>query len=256
MDEQIKNTLGKAVIAALVVFSASAAWYVYSYSQYYQPSPQRMFSVSATGKATVIPDIAQLTFSVITEGGSDAAALQKDNTERTNSAIAFVKAAGVEDKDIKTKYYSVDPRYEYCDYSDGGVCPPPTIVGYTITHTVSVKVRDLNKAGELLSGIVDNGANSVSQLSFTLDDPTLAENQARDQAIAKAREKAESVAKAGNVKLGKLLSIQQGSGYGGDLYGYGIGGGGVVPMGKESIPELEPGSQEVTVTITLQYEMK
>lgn len=255
MDEQIKNKLGKAIVAALVVFSASAAWYVYSYSQYYQAYPQRTFSVSATGKATAIPDVAQFTFSVITEGGSDTVALQKDNTERTNSAIAFVKAAGVEDKDIKTSYYSVDPRYVYCDYRDENVCEPPAIVGYTITHTVSVKVHDFEKVGGLLSGIVDKGANSVSQLSFTVDDPTSVENQAREQAITKAKEKANAVAKAGNVKLGKLLSIQEGNGYSPD-YGYGIGG--ASPMVEKSVPAptIEPGSQEVQVTVTLSYEMK
>ncbi|MDO8470779.1 MAG: SIMPL domain-containing protein [bacterium] len=256
MDEQIKNKVGKAVIMALGVFAVSALWFVYSYSQYYQAYPQRTFSVSAEGKATGIPDVAKFTFSVITEGGTDTANIQEENTGRANSVIAFLKDSGVEDKDIKTQSYTVDPRYQYCNYNEGSVCPPPAIVGYTITNIVSVKARDFKKLGALFAGIVERGANS-SDFSFAIEDPTSVENEARSEAIEKAKEKAVAVAKAGNVKLGKLLSIQEGNSYD-PYYGYGMGGG-AAPMVEKSSPPpvvLEPGSEEVTINVTLTYEMK
>ena len=122
-------------------------------------------------------------------------------------------------------------------------------------NRVSVKVRDFEKVGDLLAGIVDKGANSFSQLSFAIDDPTSVENEARSEAIAKAKDKAMSIAKAGNVKLGKLLSIQEGNSYD-PYYGYGVGGAGPVAEKSLPAPMIEPGSEDVKITVTLTYEMK
>jgi uncharacterized protein YggE len=191
MDNKIKNYLAGAVVVAVFVFAFGYLNYVNSYSKSTQPSSYRSFSVSGEGKITAIPDIAKFTFSVITEGGKDVAALQKENTDKTNSAINFLKAQGVEAKDIKTANYNIEPRYQYYDCKNPersvSPCPPAEIAGYTITQTVSVKIRDFTKIGTIISGVVNNGANSVSSLSFTIDDKTTLENQAKEQAIAEAR---------------------------------------------------------------------
>ena len=155
-----------------------------------------------------IPDVAQFTFSVITEGGKDIASLQQENTQKANRAIALLKNNGVEDKDIKTASYNLQPRYQYfsCPVgknSSAKPCPPAEIVGYSISQTVSVKIRNFEKAGEILSGVVQSEVNSVSELSFTIDDKTEIENQARQEAIAVAIKKAESIAQAGGFKLGQ-----------------------------------------------------
>lgn len=253
---KIKNYLGIAIVLAIFLFAVGYLSYVNTYSKSIQPSSFRSFSVTGEGKVTAIPDIAQFTFSVITQGGKDIAALQKENTDKTNKAITFLKAQNIDAKDIKTTSYNLEPRYQYydCDRIMGSVepCPPPEIVGYTITQTVSVKIRDFTKIGTIFSGVVDNGANSVSSLSFTIDDPTAVENQARDEAIAQARGKAELVAKAGGFRVGRLISIEEGYQ---PFYGYGLGGGtkaeSVVPA-----PIIEPGSQEVTINVTLRYEIQ
>ena len=121
-----------------------------------------------------------------------------------------MKDNGVEDKDIKTANYSLRPRYQYfsCPLgknSSAKPCPPAEIVGYSISQTVSAKIRDFEKAGEILSGVIQSGVNSVSGLSFAIDDKTEIENQARQEAIADAVKKAESIAQAGNFNLGKIF---------------------------------------------------
>ena len=260
-DNKIKGLLWVVIAAAFIAFGYAAMSYVDTYSKSIEPSAFRSFTVSGEGKITAIPDVAQFTFSVITEGGKDIAKLQKENTDKVNKAIDFVKSQGVESKDIKTLNYNLDPQYQYfsCPRPLAGEakpCPPPEIVGYKINQTVQVKVRDFAKIGAILSGVVDKGANDVSQLSFTIDDPTKLQDSAREQAISKAREKAKLVAKAGDFGVGRLLGIEEGFGST-PFYKY------AQPMavsfdseGMASTPSIEPGSQEVSVTVTLRYEIR
>lgn len=259
MNEKIKNALGIAISIAVLVFGYALISFVSTYSRSIEPSSFRSFSVTGEGKVTAIPDIAQFTFRVIGEGGKDLDALLKENTEKMNRAIEFVKGKGVEAKDIKTQSYNVEPRYQYysCPSDRPAPCPPPEIVGYTVTQTVSVKVRDFSKVGEILSGIIQNGANSVSQLSFTIDDPTKVENEARSEAIEKAKEKARAMAQAGGFRIGRLLSISEG-GFSPPPYPSfyeekALSGGATVPSVQ---PTIEPGSQEVTAKVTLTYEIE
>lgn len=252
-----KIYLGSALIIAIFIFAVGYLSYVSAYSKSIQPSSYRSFSVSGEGKIIAIPDIAQFTFSVITEGGKDITALQEDNTNKTNKAIDFLKAQGIEAKDIKTINYNLLPKYQYynCPRPESSIvpCPPADIVGYTITQTVSVKIRDFAKIGTALGGVIQNGANSVSSISFTIDDQTAFENQARDKAIAEAREKAQLVARAGGFRVGRLISIDEGYN---PYYGYGMSGDMKLESVSSAVPTIEPGSQEVIVNITLRYEIK
>ena len=261
MNTQIKNFIGVAVVVGVVVFVYAAWVYVQAYSKSVEPSSFRSFSVSAQGESVAIPDVAQFSFSVITQGGANIANLQQQNVEKVNNAIAFVKGQGVEDKDIKTQNFSLEPRYQSfsCARPFGAepvACPPAEIVGYIISQTVQVKVRDFAKVGGIVSGVVENGANSVSQLSFTIDSPDAMESEARAQAIQKAKEKAKAVARAGDFRLGRLLSIQEGGFPYLPVYERAdIGFGGAAPSAV-SAPAIEPGSQEVKVSVTLVYEIR
>ncbi len=258
MDTRIKNSLGIALIIAAVGLAFAAMQFVKVYEKAVDPASFRSFSVSGSGKAIAIPDIAQFSFTVITEGGKQVGALQTENTKKVNKAIEFVASKSIDKKDIKTQSYSVQPRYQYFNCPrDGGACPPPEIVGYTVTQSVLVKIRDFANIGDLLTGAVQSGANSVSDLSFTLDDPTTVQNEARAEAIAKAKAKADSLAKAGGFSLGRLLSLEEGSAgqppmyYAMESAKYGMGEGGGAPS-----PTIEPGSQEMNVSVTLKYEIR
>jgi len=258
MDKKIKNYLGIGALVSMVILAASSLIFANFYSKSIEPSSYRSFSVSGEGRVVAIPDVAQFSFSVITEGGKDIAALQQENTQKANLAVALLKDSGVEDKDIKTAGYNLQPRYQYFSClagknSSAKPCPPPEIIGYSISQTVSVKIRDFEKAGEILSEIVQSGVNSVSELSFAIDDKTEIENHARQEAIANAISKAESIAQAGNFNLGKILSINENSFPVFNQY---------KTLGFDesedfaSSPVIEPGSQEVSISVMISYEIR
>jgi hypothetical protein len=257
MDKYIKNGLGMAGIILAVVAAWGTAAYVDAYSKSIEPSSFRSFSVTAEGEAVGIPDVAEFSVGVLTEGGKDIGALQSENSVKTEAIVSFIKENGVEDKDIKTTGYNVSPRYQYNDcYKVNGTCPPPEIVGYSIRSSVSVKVRDFDKAGDILSGVVDKGANSVSDLRFKIDDEDALIAEARDEAISKAKDKAEDVARSAGFKVGRLLSIYEGSStpyYYAAESSYKVDGmgGGVAPA-----VSVEPGSQELSSSVTLTYEIR
>lgn len=256
MNPKIQSLLGLSGIVALIAIAAASLWYVQSFSESQQI--RSSFQVQGEGKVIAVPDVAQITFGVITEGGVDITGLQQKNAEKVNRAISFLKDKGIDDKDIKTQYYNIFPRHQYFSCSsprgsEAASCPPPEIVGYTVSQNVQIKIRDLEKIGDLLAGIVQRGANTVSGPTFTVDDPDTLQNEARSQAIIKAREKAEAIAKAGGFRLGKLVALQEG--FVSPIPYYGLETQTVGMAMKSGGPELEPGSQEVRVTVTLTYEI-
>jgi len=255
MDKKIKNYLGIVLVGSALIIAVSCAVFVKVYYKSINPSSLRSFTVSAEGKVVAVPDVARFDFTVIQEGGNDIASLQKQGDEKMNSAVEFVKSQGVEDKDIKTESYNLTPRYQYYNCRSG-VCPPPEIVGYTITQTASVKVRDFGKIGSLLSGVIKKGANSVSSLYFEIDDSDVVKSEARDMAILKAKEKAKAIAKSAGFRVGRLISIQEGSISPAPVYRSAVAEGLGISSDNASTPAIEAGSQEVTISVFLTYEIK
>ncbi|KKU91506.1 MAG: hypothetical protein UY23_C0001G0112 [Candidatus Jorgensenbacteria bacterium GW2011_GWA1_48_11] len=261
MNTRIKNYLGVAGIITILLLGYSAWSYVDSYARSIQPSSFRSFVVTGEGKVVAVPDVAEFTFSVVTEGGKNIADSEKKNTEAANAAIEYVKDKGVDAKDVKTQGYNITPRYQYYSCPTGPLssatpCPPSEIVGYTISQAVLVKVRDFSKVGDILSGVVAAGANQTSGLNFTIDDPTAVKNQARTLAIQKAQAQAKIVARAGGFSVGRLLGLDENNYYPQPIYyskAMGMGGDASESM---PAPSIEPGSQEVTVNVTLRYEIK
>lgn len=257
MNTFLKNLLGLALIISLGGALYLGFLISKTYDRSSEPSNFRSFTVSGDGKAVGVPDIAGFSFDVITEGDTDLAALQSKNADKMNKAIEFVTKQGIDKKDIKTAQYSIQPRYEniVCDYSlKGGICPPPKIDGYTIQQSVSLKIRDFKKISDLLSGVVKNGANTVSNLQFAIDDSTVLENTARAEAIKKAQEKAQSTAKAAGFTLGRLLEISESfsSPYNQPrMYMESK----AMAADSSVAPSIEAGSQEVTIQINLKYEI-
>lgn len=263
MSNNVKNWLGIAGILALVVWAYGFTNIVGTIAR--AVPAQNSMSVDGEGKVVAIPDIAQFSYSVISEGGKDIAKLQKDNTDKGNKIIALLKSNGVEAKDIKTSSYDISPRYTtyncyqtqiYSSTAPVKPCPPSEISGYTVTQSVSVKVRDFKKISALLGGVATLGANDVSSLSFTVEDPDLLKTEARAEAIAKARAKAQAMAKAGGFSLGRLLAVDEGSNR--NYYEY-------APMMSKAMdasgagapsPTVEPGSQDIVVNVTLRYEIR
>ena len=259
MSEKIKNYLGLSLIAASLAFAFAAVGFIVTRPDY----SERTFSVDAEGEIVSIPDIGKFTFSVLTERDGDAADAQIKNTEDSNKVVEYLKAQGVAKEDIKSTGYYINPRYQYYDcrpiyFSETSeACPPADIVGYTIEHTLSVKVRDLEKAGSLVGGVVENGANTVSELTFEVDDPTQAKQDAIEEATTKARAKAEAIAEAGGFRIGKLVSISTSdASYPMPYADYAYAGKGGGAETTSVSPAVEPGSQSITVMVYLTYEIR
>lgn len=260
MNEQnIKNFMWAAVGVAVLIAGVSFWSISRSYGSSIEPSAYRSFTVSGDGKAVGVPDIATFTFSVVTQGGKDLAALQTENTEKMNDAIAYLKDQEIPEADIKTEQYSVEPRYQYysCPATVSSICRPSEIIGYTITQSAEVKIRDFSKIGTAFSGIVSNGANSVSQLSFTVDDPAALQTEARTEAIEKAQAKAEAIAKAAGFSIGRLLSIDEGGYY--PMYSsikVMSAAGAAMEDSAVRVPTVQPGTQDITANVTLRFEIR
>ncbi len=260
---KVSKPLGYAAVAAVVflalfllVKTLDVLAYGIGRSDMY---PTNTITVDGTGEATAIPDIATISYSV-TEKGATVGEAQTKATKKMDAALAFLKDAGVEEKDTKTTGYNVYPEYEYAQpcYYDG--CPEyagsPRIIGYQVSQSVEVKVRDTEKAGEILQGLGDTGVQNIYGPNFTVDDEDAARAEAREMAIAEAREKAKALAKQLGVRLGDVVSFYENSGaY--PYYGEGFGGAMDAAMTKEApAPNLPTGEQETSVTHSISYELK
>ncbi|OGY67884.1 MAG: hypothetical protein A3H63_01915 [Candidatus Harrisonbacteria bacterium RIFCSPLOWO2_02_FULL_45_10c] len=236
-------------LVAVILFGIVAGKALYRYGASLLPS--RTISVSAEGKTIVSPDIASVSFTVVSQG-ADPEKLAVENTEKMNAAIEYVKSEGVADKDIKTANYDLSPLYEYDEKRRTSF-----ITGYTLTQTVFVKIRDFTKIGKVLGKLPDLGINQISSLTFDIDNPDVYLNEARALAFEKARAKAKTMAKQNRTRLGRVVTFSEG--YGGYPRPYlamsALGKGGAMEDAAMP-PQIEPGSQEVTVNVTVTYEIR
>jgi hypothetical protein len=157
------------------------------------------------GSVSVAPDMAVITARVVTVAKNAAGALA-GNTADLSKVIEKIKASGVEAKDIQTSGFAIYPRYERVTDNSGR---QPNITGYEVRNGVEINVRDLAKLGDLLTGVVNSGANSVDGVRFQVSDPDMKLDEARKDAVEAARHKAEVFAAAAGVKLGDILSISE-----------------------------------------------
>ncbi|MFA6495181.1 MAG: SIMPL domain-containing protein [Candidatus Paceibacterota bacterium] len=217
-------------------------------------TPARTLSVSASGKASVVPDIASFSFSVVTEG-KDVGIITNDNNTKVNGAIDAVVAMGVDKKDITTADYSLQPVYTQSQVGVYGGTFVPSIAKYSLTQTVSVKIRDFSKISPIMSALPGMGINRIGSLSFTIDDSDIYLATARADAYAKALVKAKTIASENGFALGGVVNISEYQNQPYPMYsGTAIGMGGVAD--KAVAPTIEPGSKEVTINVNVVYEIK
>lgn len=218
-------------------------------------------AVSGVGEVFAVPDTATFTVSVHEEGATVGDAQDKA-TEKINAIIAYLKESDVEEKDIKTVSYNVNPKYEWeqAEACRNGYCPPgkQKLVGFEVFQSVSVKVKDTKKAGELLSGVGTRGSSDVSGLSFTIEDEDLLRAEARAKAIAEAKAKAETLAQALGVSVVRVVGFYEDSGGYQPPIAYGMGGDAM--MARESkvmaAPELPAGENKIVSNVSITYEIR
>jgi len=209
-------------------------------------------TVADKGEVYAKPDLALTTFSVVTEKKTVSEAIS-ENAKKMNAVIDFVKEQGVEDKDLKTISFNIHPRYEWYGVTQFYPQGRRVLVGYEVRQSLEVKIRDMEKIGDIIEGATDAGANEVGDLQFTVDNPDELKKQARGQAIEKAKNKAEELASQLGVRLVRIVNFSE-SGVIPFYYGLekaaGMGGGEEV-----SAPAIETGENKIEVNVTITYEI-
>ncbi|NNE41512.1 MAG: SIMPL domain-containing protein [Marinicaulis sp.] len=188
-------------VAAFIISACTAAPAVHAHEE---QAFMRTITVSGEGRAAAAPDMAVISIGVQNEGKTASEALRA-NSDAMRATIKKLKDLDVADKDIQTSGLSVNPRY---DYQKNRSNPP--IVGYTASNTVTVRLRDLDDAGAVIDQAVQSGANNLGGISFTFAEPKPLYEKARKDAVKDAKAKAELLTDAAGVKLGRLVTIQDG----------------------------------------------
>jgi len=225
-------------------------------------APSNAITVSGEGEAFAVPDTAEFTFSIMEEAAT-AAEVQDAATAVANDAIKALVEQGIEEKDIKTVAYSLYPKYEWQQQTTCARYPCPgkqVQVGFKLDQSVSVKVRDLDRAGELLELVTEKGVSSVSGLTFTIADEDTIKAEARKQAIDDAQAKAEKLAGDLGVALVRIVGFHESDGYRPVAYlardsaemAFGMGGG---DEGVQS-PAVPAGENRVVSNVNITYEIR
>jgi hypothetical protein len=203
-----------------------------------------------TGTASAEPEVAQITFGVELRG-DDPAALVDEGAGKIERAVASAQELGVAEEDVRTTGYNLWVETVY-DPEKG---LPTGEVIYHLSHHVRAKLRDLDKVGEVLAAVVEAGANSISEVSFSVEQPDALMEQARQQALEDAAARAQQMAEGLDISLGKPVTVMETSG-GFPVpveRGIGGGGGGMVEM---AAPSISPGTFSVSVSVQIVYEIQ
>lgn len=211
---------------------------------------QNMNQITVSGEGTVYvaPDIATVILGAKTDG-ANVKNITDTNNVIVNKIIKDVKDLGVDEKDIKTQQYSVSPKYNYT-YKNGTIP-----AGYVVQQNIQVKIRDFSKIGAILDVPANNGGNIVTGLRFTLDNPETSKEEARAKAIEQAKQKAQTLAGQTGMQLGKIINVYENY-YPSAMYSEKAIGMGGANMEQPVTPDIQPGQQEVSVTINLTYRLK
>jgi len=240
----------KHAFLAAVALAAVAAPAIGQTQSVVQPFVQTIsgtrLDVSATGEVSRVPDVAVISAGVMTRSASATAAIS-ENAGRMERVREALKRAGIADRDIQTSNISLNPEYRYQDNQ------PPQLTGYTASNTVNVRFRDIRNTGRILDALVAQGANQINGPNLTIDKPEAALDEARTKAVAAGRARAELYARALGMRVVRLLSVSEGGGYS-------------VPQpmvmmraergGVAADTKIDPGEQQVQVTVAMSFELQ
>jgi hypothetical protein len=208
------------------------------------PAAGTILDVNAEGRTTRVPDLATIRAGVVAQAPTAAAALA-DNAARMTRVLAALRRAGVAPRDIATSTIGLAPQYRY------GENVPPVITGYQASNGVTIRFRDVGKAGAILDALVSQGANQIDGPELSIDKADAALDEARADAVKRARARADLYAGAAGMKVVRVISIAEA--------GENAGGGGPRPVFAaraqmaDAKTEVVPGEKDVTVTLSVRF---
>jgi uncharacterized protein YggE len=202
---------------------------------------QPTIQVTGVGTVPVKPDIAIVNLGVTNEDADVQSAFTANNAA-TKKILTELEATGIASNDVQTYNFSINPQPRIGENKQTGTI-------YRVTNTVKVKIRNLEKLPAILGKVVAAGSNSITGLGFSVSNPDTYVAEARKKAIANARERAETLAKAAGVALGSMVSLVEGGG--GASYRKGFIGG----AADAAVP-IEAGEESVQAIVVVQFEIK
>ncbi len=205
--------------------------------------------VSGQGKVAVTPDVAKITVG-IQQTGQTLKLVQNDVSKKSQSLVSTFKSLGVDEKDIKTTSYNVYPQYDFGS-------PNQKITGYQVSTDYEITIKDFDKVNNAIVAATASGANIVGGINFEVNETTKKQKlqEARELAVKEAREKAEGLASSAGITLGKIINISENQ-----------NGGIIRPVmfdkatlnqgGAPAAPEIQPGTTDINVEVSLSYEVR
>jgi uncharacterized protein YggE len=256
LQDSLKNALGVLTIVLLLLS-------VYIVVQIFAGSKTKgdfdTITVDASAETFMAPDIAEISFSVAEEN-KDLSVAQEAVDTKIKTTISSLKEIGIEEKDIKTTYYNANPRYEYgkaiclqyrCD--DG----ERALVGYEANQSISVTIRNLDNVGKVISSLGSVGVSNIYGPNFRVENEDDLKAKVREEAIAKAKEKAKVLAKNLDVRIVGIENFSEG--YNGGMY-YAKAEMGMAEDSVMSAPvaniTLPTGENKIETTVTITYRVK
>ncbi len=226
-----------------------------------------LLSLSAEGQSRRTPDLAIFSAGVVTQGRTAAEALS-ENSRRMDAAIAALRRAGIAERDVQTSAISLQPRYSNPEmeaqmrarqmrepYVPPAEPQAPRIIGYEARNSVQVRVRRLGEMGRIIDTLIAAGANQVDGPNFTVDEPQAALDEARTEAVATARRRAELYARAAGMRVVRVVSISEGGGYYPVQQVFAVRAASSMAPPPPPPPPIAPGELTLGVSVSVQFEL-
>ena len=239
----MKNALIAALLLGATAWAAPAAAQQASITQTIAGT---RLDINATGEVTRVPDVAVITAGVVARSANASAALQ-ETADRMDRMVAALKRAGVADRDIQTSNVSLNPEYRYPDNQ------APQLTGYSASNQLTIRFRDIRNSGKILDALVAQGANQINGPTLTVDKPEAALDEARANAIAAGRARAELYARSLGMRVVRVVAVSESGGY-------------AVPPPAPPMPmmaraemastKIEPGEQKLQVSVAMTFELQ
>lgn len=210
-----------------------------------QPITGTRLELTATGEATRVPNLAMISAGVVTRAPTATGALQ-ENSARMERVLAALRRVGIAERDIQTSSINLNPEYNYQENQ------PPRLVAYTASNQVTIRFRDIRNSGQVLDILVAEGANQISGPNMTIERPEAALDEARANAVAAGRARAELYARALGKRVARVISVSEGGGYYPPP---------PMPMAERAVmavakTEIVPGDQKLQVSLAMVFELQ
>lgn len=207
------------------------------------------FIVSGEGKVSVTPDIAKIGFGIL-ESGNSLKSVQNSVNNKSKSLVDALKKLGIAESDIKTTSYNVYPQYDYSSSTQ-------RITGYQVSVSYEVTIKDFDKVNDAIVIATGAGANMAGGVNFEVNETTKKKKleEARTLAVKEAKDKAEGLAKAAGITLGKIINVSENQNGNIRQLTIPVAGGGEADKSLTE-PDIQPGETEINVTISLSFEIR